>query len=209
MGGNDPTSDLWGSLAQEVERLTSGRARGVNFSEDFAVDRVCAAIAKLRQRHERRGTASSGDVSRSRSEQDPSRPRASGGGVEELVSLRVELAMEEQRMRIKQGKLDGARSQIKHAREERDELQEELQSEEAGRRQTSEGQARQWRDAAFRTHLCLANLQAKEQEVSQLQAALQRPAHLAEAWENLVKNLKRGFRRGSKRQARTSTDPLV
>ncbi|CAK0889723.1 unnamed protein product [Prorocentrum cordatum] len=185
-GGCEAT---WESLNQEVERLTAGRRRGVNFSEDFAVDRVRAALAKLHQQHCRQGEGGGAlaGAAAARGEAGdplallPRRPSAGARGqVEDLVGLRIELAMEEQRSLMQRAKIDEARMQIARATEQRDCLKQELAVEEAGRRSASEVQASQWREAALRTHLCLASLRAKEQEISQLQATLSKPGGAAE-----------------------------
>merc|ERR1712217_295749 len=97
--------------------------------------------------------------------------------------------MEEQRLRIQQAKIDEARGQIKQAQESRTTLEQELEAEEAGRKEASEGQTKQWRDAALKTHLCLASVRAKEQEAAQLRAALSQPTNIAEAFATLVKKL--------------------
>lgn len=184
-GSTLSTSALWEQLIGEVERLSSERPRGVNFSEDFAVDRVRAAISKLRQQHDRPESEdqrhAQGDAT------DSAKPHITS--TEELVGYRVELAMEEQRLRIQQTKIDEARQQIKEHQASRATLERELQTEEAGRKEASDGQTKQWRDAALKTHLCLASVRAKDQEATQLRAALSQPEKLSDALDVLVKKL--------------------
>mmetsp|Transcript_82162 Transcript_82162/g.177449 ORF Transcript_82162/g.177449 Transcript_82162/m.177449 type:complete len:257 (+) Transcript_82162:2-772(+) len=148
-GGNEVRErDLWDELEHEVERLTVGRPRGINFSEDFAVDRVCAALAKLRQRHCVKPDRAADGLAGARGRQ------------EDLVGLRVELAMEEQRLRIQQAKIAEARLLASQAQEQRGKLEAELAAEEADRRGGSENQAAnlQWRESALKAQLGLAGL---------------------------------------------------
>lgn len=175
--------ELWGHVEREVQNLTSCRKRGVRLSEDFAVDRVCAALAKLRQQHGeslRNGFASG---------HDGARQGATNARVEELVSLRVDLASDEQRLRNQQAKIDEVRQQIQQARQARADLEQELEREREGRRRASEGHAREWKETAYRTQVCQSRLSAMEQEVVQLQLAVGRPESLGAVWENLVKRL--------------------
>merc|ERR1712060_1009422 len=97
--------------------------------------------------------------------------------------------MEEQRLRIQQAKIDEARLQIMQTQRAKAALEKELEVEEAGRKEASEGQTKQWRDAALKTHLCLASVRAKEQEAAQLRAALSKPDSISEAFATLVKKL--------------------
>merc|ERR1719210_2366915 len=97
--------------------------------------------------------------------------------------------MEEHRLRILQTKTDETRLQITRASEIHEELKEELEAEKAGRRQESEGQAQQWKEVTLKTHRCLANLRAKEQETTQLRLALYKVGNISEACETLIKNL--------------------
>lgn len=166
----------WGVLKTEVDRLTTQRPRGVNFSEDFAVDRVCAALAKLQQRY---GAGRPGGAC-------SAVPAGSG----ELAVLQVELRTEEQRLSIQQAKIDEARLAAEQARFIRTELENELEQEETMRRRANEAQAKQWREAALKTHLCLASIRAKEQERAQLQTAVSTPqTSLGEVRDGIVKKM--------------------
>jgi len=167
--------NLWDVLRAEVDRLTSQRPRGVNFSEDFAVDRVCAALDKLQQ------SCGAGHLV------TPAVDSAGGG---ELRTLRAELACEEQRLAHQQAKIDEARIEIEQAKLHRAQLESELDAEETRRRRANEAQAKQWREAALRTHLCLASIRAKEQERTQLQAvASTPPSGLVEVREGILKKM--------------------
>ncbi|CAE8684977.1 unnamed protein product [Polarella glacialis] len=158
-------AELWETVASEVHRLNVGHKRGINFSQDFAIDRVCDCIEKLRQKHV------------------PS-PSVGGnlGGVEELVGLRVELAMEEQRIRLQKAKIEEARTQIRFAGESRTELEAELAAEQAARLGGSEEQARSWRESSADSRKRLSALRSKEEEVAFLEDALRRPGVLRESW---------------------------
>jgi len=165
MNGDAPlsTASLWRDLLQEVERLSANRPRGVNYSEDFAVDRACAALAKLERNY-----ASAGDAS-------PDRSEPTG---------------DTQRSAAQQAKLDAAREQVAKARATRDQLAKQLEEEERGRRASSESQVSQWRDATLKTHACSASLRAKELERSQLEQALSSPSmNLSEVWEGVMQKL--------------------
>eukprot|EP00933_Yihiella_yeosuensis_P042468 TRINITY_DN37067_c0_g1_i2.p1 TRINITY_DN37067_c0_g1~~TRINITY_DN37067_c0_g1_i2.p1 ORF type:complete len:503 (+),score=75.16 TRINITY_DN37067_c0_g1_i2:44-1552(+) len=161
MAGDQSTStELWNTIASEVARSTASRKRGVNYSEDFAVDKVCATLDKLRQMHEE--TMAQHDNARS-------------GSVEEAVGLRAGLAMDEQRVKLQQRKMEEAQQQVRDAVTRRRDLLRELEAVEIARKQLGDEQAKQWRESASSSRLRLANLRAKEQEAAQLEEALSRP----------------------------------
>lgn len=161
-GAAPPLDSLWRDLLGELERLTANRPRGVNFSEDFAVDRACAALSKLERNYASKGEA----------------------------PARQEVAREAQHSAARQAKLDEALVAVAKARATRDELAKELEEEERGRRASSEDQVMQWRDAALKTHACSASLRAKEQERLQLEQALHSPStNFDEVWHSIVHKL--------------------
>eukprot|EP00929_Paragymnodinium_shiwhaense_P037199 TRINITY_DN19863_c0_g1_i1.p1 TRINITY_DN19863_c0_g1~~TRINITY_DN19863_c0_g1_i1.p1 ORF type:complete len:485 (+),score=127.49 TRINITY_DN19863_c0_g1_i1:124-1578(+) len=207
--------ELWGQLDQQVRRLVETKQKGISLSEDFAVDRVCGALARLRQNYcPADGEAA---ITDGRSQNAGSGP--GGGqedkGLEELVTLRVALAADEQRLRLRQAKLDEVLSQANKARASRLELDQEFAKvSEVGRRE-ADACSRQLKETQLRAQLCQARLKATEQEVRQLQTALaasaeqRRPpltaaddigslaasqdasasATLSEAWKGLVSRL--------------------
>ncbi|CAL1149324.1 unnamed protein product [Cladocopium goreaui] len=105
MAGHDESlSLLWERVTAEVDDLVAKRQRGISSVEDFAVDRVCAGLEKLRQQ------ANYGNLD---SDQGP-------------ITLRSVIAMEEHRCRVLQEMIDEARTSLERAEESREELQKEL-----------------------------------------------------------------------------------
>lgn len=209
MGSDGPLgNDRWNSLCLEVKRLVAEHHRGTNFSEDFAVDRICSAFEKLQQQqwgHNKNAASENSDVPKKSSVESS---KSGDGG--NLVNVRVELAMEEHKLRILQTRTDEVLLQITRASEMNEELKQELEAEKAGRRRESEEQAQQWKEVALKTHRCLANLRAKEQEATQLRLALCKVGNISEACETLIKNLQieLDMARDEKLEARRELDKL-
>lgn len=151
-GSTATAAELWDTISAEVDKLVSKRQRGVHFSEDFAVDRVCNSLEKLRKKY----TANHNGAN----------------SAQQLVGLKVELAMEEQRHKLQQARIEEALLQTRLAIVKRAELEKELAVEQAARVEFNEKGAKMWREASGKTQERLAALRAKELEAQELEAEL-------------------------------------
>lgn len=180
------SAELWEELEKEIETATSFRSTGVRLCEDFAVETLSQSLARLKKHHSDSLTAAGGA---STPGQDGTRSGAANARVEELVSLRVDLASDEQRLRTQLARIDEVRQQMQQARKARADLEQQLEHERDCRRRASEAHLLQCREAAYKQHLCQSKLGATEQETLQLQLAIGRPESLGTVWESLVKRL--------------------
>jgi len=196
----------WDELQSEIQKLTEHMPKGVSVSEDYAMYRVCTVLGRLRQRHGGQtlqacgggadarpggGAIETGDCGAPADGRvNNARAVARSSCIEELVELRVALAADEQRLRIRQARIEEARSQVVQVQELRRRLEEDLERERESRLQMSESYARQAKETTLRAQLCQARLRATRQEVVQLQAALEGNVDgFTEAWGGVVRTL--------------------
>jgi len=164
----------WADLESEIARLTTGRQRGLRHSEDFAVDRICAAVAKLRKQH---------DVA-------PPPPANGLQAGENIFELRAELTAAVNRLETQQSQLQDAQAQVRSAREARDELQRELAANIANGSRFNESHARRRSENLLKAHICRAKLKETEDDIAQLEAAVRRPDYIsADVWGSIATKL--------------------
>jgi len=169
-GNHDEEGALWKELLEEVSRLRTERMAGVNYSEDFAVDRLSSALTSLQQQR--------GIPNDKKHSDDP-----------EVSELRQKLAKEEESLKLQEAKLDEKRAELEKARSKREELRLQIVKAEKDARYTRLAQACSWRVASAEQRSIAQRLKLLEKKKEVLERSLENPnsSEVVQAKEELDK----------------------